>query len=201
MEITGIILAGGKSRRMGSDKALFEIEGRSLLERAATFCLSFCSRVLISSGSADHYYPGCETIPDLMADSGPIGGIFSCLLLSKTDWNFVLSVDATFMELQLVSFLESQCSECDAVVPVHPGGLEPLIAFYHKRSLRAMKKQLDAGKFKMQDFLELIKTCYADAGHLLENFPRLFMNLNRPEDLPKELQVRYFPDLFRSGRK
>lgn len=188
MNITGIILAGGKSQRMGTDKALVKFEGKTLLQRALDFCLNFCNRVIISSGSVSHQIPGFDRIADEVNDCGPLGGIYSCVKQSSTDWNFVLSVDAVLVNMDLIRYLSRHLQEFDAIVPVHSRGIEPLMAFYHKRSLQVMESMLVKGKFKMQELLENIRTCYASTDHLTDNFPLLFLNLNNAEDLHRITQ-------------
>ncbi|MBT3384266.1 MAG: molybdenum cofactor guanylyltransferase [Prolixibacteraceae bacterium] len=183
MKISGIILAGGKSLRMGTDKTFLEINGQTLLERAIELCRPFCQTILISSNNKEHGKLGFEIIPDEINDCGPLGGIYSCLKNSETDWNFVISVDSVFAESEFVKFLASQTGSFDAIVPVYLKGKEPLIALYHKRSLTEISKMLDSGNFKMHDLLNKLNTKFVDTQNWLEKYPQLFRNLNRPEDL------------------
>ncbi|HSO89343.1 MAG TPA: molybdenum cofactor guanylyltransferase, partial [Draconibacterium sp.] len=94
MQITGIILSGGQSTRMGTDKALLQIKGKTLLERAVEICNPVCNAILISSNNPEHEKYGYQIYPDEIKNCGPLGGIYSCLKKSDTDWNFILSVDA-----------------------------------------------------------------------------------------------------------
>ncbi|MBN1986365.1 MAG: molybdenum cofactor guanylyltransferase [Prolixibacteraceae bacterium] len=182
MQITGIILAGGKSQRMGTDKALLEVDGQTLLSRAVGFCQLFCNEVLISSNYEAHKVEGIQPIPDETKNCGPMGGIYSCLKHSKNEWNFVLSVDAPFVEVEFVRFLISHAGNFDAVVPFHQKGKEPLVALYHKNAIAAMLQQLSSGEYKMHFLLEKITTRFVDSQSWVEKFPRLFYNLNSPAD-------------------
>ena len=182
MQVTGIILSGGQSKRMGTDKALIHINEKTLLENAIEICNNFCSKILISSNHEKHERLGYKIIPDEIKNCGPLGGIYSCLKHSKTDWNFVISVDAAFVEPEFIAFIISQVGDFDAVIPFHKNGKEPLIALYHKNSLTVIKKMLDLGNFKMQNLLHLVNTKYVDSQGYVERFPKLFHNLNRPED-------------------
>lgn len=183
MQITGIILSGGQSTRMGTDKALIQINGKTLMENAIEICKPFCSNILISSNHTTHEKFGFKVIPDEIKDCGPLGGIYSCLKHSETDWNFVLSVDAAFVEPEFVSFLISETGNYDAVAPVHDTGKEPLIAMYHKNGLSEMKKMLGSKNYKMYSLLNSINTKFVDSQKWVERYPKIFRNLNRPDDL------------------
>ena len=185
MQFTGIILAGGKSTRMGADKALLEIKEETLLSRAVKLCRSVCNQVLISSNSKVHEIEGIKRIPDEIKDCGPMGGIYSCLKHVKNEWSFVISVDAAFVTAEFVSFLVSRANnKYDAVVPVHGKGKEPLIALYNKSALPFLKKNLKNGIYKMHHLLEIVNTNFVDSNHWIEKNPKLFHNINSSEDLP-----------------
>jgi len=183
MQITGIILAGGKSKRMGTDKALLKLDGNTLLDKAIDLCKSVCNQVIISSNNPEHKRMGYQVIPDEIEECGPIGGIYSCLKKSETIWNFVLSVDAAFVEPEFLSYLILETGDFNAVVPVHLHGKEPLVALYHKSCLPLVEKQIESASYKMQILLESLNTNYVDAQHWVEKYPKLFYNLNRPKDL------------------
>lgn len=184
MQITGIILAGGKSTRMGTDKALLKINEETLLSRAVNLCKSVCSQVLISSNSVDHEIEEIKRIPDEIINCGPIGGIYSCLKHAENDWSFVISVDAVFVTTEFVSFLVSRANnKYDTVVPVHGKGKEPLIALYNKSALPFLKKNLKNGIYKMHHLLEIVNTNFVDSQTWIERHPKIFYNINFPGDL------------------
>ena len=184
MQITGIILAGGKSTRMGTDKALLKIEGETLLAKAVKLCRSVCDEILISSNSEDHNVENIVRIPDEIKDCGPLGGIYSCLRQAENEWSFVISVDATFVKPEFVSFLVNQkFKNYDAVVPFHEKGKEPLIALYNKSTLPFLEKNLEDGIYKMHFLLENHKTNFVDAQKWIKLNPLLFHNINFPDDL------------------
>jgi molybdenum cofactor guanylyltransferase len=79
MQITGFILAGGQSSRMGTDKAMLQIDGKTLMERAIEICKPFCHEILISSNNPKHGNFGFAVISDEINNCGPMGGIYSCL--------------------------------------------------------------------------------------------------------------------------
>ncbi len=183
MEITAIILSGGKSSRMGTDKALLKINDNDLLSRAIEVCQPVCSRIIISSNNPKHRKSGIHVVPDEIQNCGPMGGVYACLKQSSTDWGFVLSVDAVFVEPKFIEFLITEIDAFDAVVPVHSKGIEPLIAFYHRNCLPEMEGMLKKGDFKMRNLFSKINVKYIDVQNWVEKFPRLLFNLNKPGDL------------------
>lgn len=168
---------------MGSDKALLEIDGVTLLEKAVKLCSCISQDILISSNNPAHAIEPYSVVPDVINNCGPIGGIYSCLERSKTDWNFVISVDSPFVLAEFVEFLFSKVGNYDAVVPVVNNKKEPLIAWYHKNSLFEIEKMLDSGNYKMHDLIKTIKTNFVDVQNWIEKYPLIFQNINRPEDL------------------
>lgn len=168
---------------MGCDKALLEIDGISLLEKSISLCKEVCNEIIISSNNPEHQNVGYAVIADEVENCGPIGGISSCLKKSKTEWNFVISVDAAFVEEEFLQFLFSEIENVNAVVPFSEKGKEPLIALYNKSCLPVMVEKLEVGDFKMHNLLNSINTKFVDAQSWVEKYPKLFHNLNRPEDL------------------
>jgi molybdopterin-guanine dinucleotide biosynthesis protein A len=183
MQITGIILAGGESSRMGTDKAMLQIDGKSLLEKSLELCKPMCHDILISSNNPKHRKFGFTLIHDEIKNCGPMGGIYSCLKKSETDWNFVISVDSIFITSDFIAFLISKTGIFDAVVPVHKNGKDPLIALYNKNCLPAIQEKLDLKDYKIHHLLDSINTCFVDVESWVKKYPEIFRNFNRPEDL------------------
>lgn len=183
MEITGIILAGGQSKRMGTDKALLQVEGEVLLAKAIRLCESCCSEIIVSSGNSDHADFGYPMLPDEVVGCGPLGGVYTCLKASKNTWNFVISVDAAFVVNHFLRFLIKERGDFDAIVPFSDEGKEPLIALYNKSSLGKIEEFMDLGILKMHRLINSMNTKWVDANEWIKRYPRLFYNLNGPEDL------------------
>lgn len=188
MRITGIILTGGKSRRMGTDKALLKIDGKLLLDKAVELCCSVCDEVLISSDSAQHERAGIRRIKDEYKDCGPMSGIYSCMKHSSNEWNFVMSVDAPFVEVDFIEFMLKNTDKFEAVVPVHDGKKEPLIALYHQGTKPVFRSLLDEGNYKMHFLLEKVSANFLMVEEWLVRFPKIFNNLNTLEDLNRTNQ-------------
>lgn len=182
MHITGIILAGGKSKRMGRDKALLKLDGQTLLGRAVKLCQQNCSEIIISSNNPSHQFPDLPIINDEIENCGPLGGITSCLKHAKHDWCFVVSVDSPFVEPEFVTFLKTQTNTFDAIVPFTEKGKEPLVALYNRSVLPVAKSLIVQKQFRMHNFISEINTQFLDTNSWLENYPLLFNNLNLPDD-------------------
>jgi molybdenum cofactor guanylyltransferase len=183
MQITGFILAGGQSSRMGTDKAMLQIDGKTLMERAIEICKPICHEILISSNNPKHGNFGFTVVSDEIKNCGPMGGVYSCLNKSETDWNLMLSVDSVFVPNDFIKFLISKTGVVDAVVPIHKNGKEPLIALYHKNCLTVIQEKLDLKDYKLHHLLDSLHTRFVDVDAWIKKYPEIFRNFNRPEDL------------------
>jgi molybdenum cofactor guanylyltransferase len=185
MQITGIILAGGKSSRMGSDKGLLEIGGKTLLEIAIFNLSVLCSRILISTNSRLYDQFGTEIVPDIFPGIGPMGGIYSALKRSSTKKNLVLSVDLPFVNEGLLNHLISGSEKCQVAVPWSGGEyFEPLCACYDLSLLPLMEQFIHSGNNKLPD---LFRQCNINPMVINEAcdffHPSLFLNINTKTDL------------------
>lgn len=180
--ISGFILAGGKSSRMGTDKALLMFQEKPLLQHTISLIEPFSDEIFISGQNIEYANFGFELVPDFYADCGPIAGIFSSLQHSATDWNLIVSVDVPFVNDELFLFLISNIGECDCIIPKHASGVEPLTGLYNRKILPVIEEMITNGDFRLTGLLSRIKTLYLDCNKLVEKYPRLFMNINRPED-------------------
>lgn len=181
-DISGFILAGGKSSRMGTDKALLVFQEEPLLKHMIKLIEPFCDNIAISGQNSDYSFFFVEMIPDLYSDCGPIAGIYSSLYHSVTNWNLLVSVDVPFVNEELFLFLISNIGEYDCIIPKHTSGVEPLIGLYHRRTLPAINEMITSGDFKLTSLLSKLNTRYLDCNYLIKKHPRLFMNINRLED-------------------
>jgi len=181
-DISGFVLAGGKSSRLGTDKALLIIQNESLLARMIGLIRPHCQTLAISGQNLDYENFNLVMVPDLFPNCGPIAGIYSSLLYSLNDWNLIVSVDVPFLNDDLIGLLLANIGEYDCIIPTHHAGIEPLVGLYNRRILPAIKDMIDNGDYKLTRFLEIVNTRYVDCSELLRIYPRLFMNINRIED-------------------
>ncbi|MEM0998700.1 MAG: NTP transferase domain-containing protein [Bacteroidota bacterium] len=179
--VTGWVLAGGGSRRMGRDKAQLAWADRTLLDWAIQRLRPICASVQILSSDSAHARPGIARVPDARADSGPLGGLVAGLRASPTAWNLFLAVDMPRVGGAALRRLLAEASgECTAVAYLVGEQPQPLVALYHRRAQVALEAALAAGQWRMQDRLHALKTKLIP---LMQDHPD-FSNVNRPEDYP-----------------
>ena len=190
---TGIILAGGASRRMPGDKAFMEVGGRRVLNIQLEVIAGLFDEVLIVSNSRrvkrlsefESASPLVRVVEEPVAGKGPLGGILSGLMLSSSDENFVLACDMPFIRAEAISFVLAGLSGFDACLPRTPKGLEPLHAAYRQTCRPAIESQIETGNLRVTGFLEKVSVDYVPWERLLQFDPsgRLLTNINEPEDM------------------
>jgi molybdopterin-guanine dinucleotide biosynthesis protein A len=186
-DITGVILVGGKSRRMGEDKAFLQIAGKSLLIRVIEV-FEKCFDRLVLVGDRAERFAGCDlaVLPDIYPGSA-LGGLYTALYHAETTHVFVASCDQAFPNPEVVRYLCSLRSDFDAVVPALSHGFEPLFALYAKSCLGPMKAQLESGNFCAFDYYPCIRVRSVHEEELagLDRDGRSFLNVNTPEEFEK----------------
>ncbi len=190
---TGIILAGGASKRMPGDKAFMEVSGRrvisiqlealdGLFEEILIVCnADRVARLKALEGEA----PGVRVVEEPVSGKGPLGGILSGLLVSGTEENFVVACDMPFIRREAVALVLAGLAGHDVAVPATPSGLEPLHAAYRKSCAPVIASQLEEGDLKVTDFFEKVDVRYVPWEELLRIDPggRLLTNVNEPDDM------------------
>lgn len=192
-DLTAFVLAGGKSTRMGSDKAFLEFKGKTLLDRALQTLQALTPEVLIV-GDRGRFAAHGSVVEDVFRDRGPLGGIHAALSVSATDLNIVLAVDLPFVEPELLQYVlkRARRSTALAAVPRTDDGWQPLCAVYRTPFKNLAERSLLQGKNKIDPlFAEIDMLCIGD-GDLQENgfSPSVFRNLNTPADLEQARKLR-----------
>jgi molybdopterin-guanine dinucleotide biosynthesis protein A len=184
-KVTGFVLAGGLSSRMGEDKSLMLFRGKPLIIYAIEALSPLCEKVIISSNLLVYDFTGCDVWPDELTVQAPINGLYSCLKKSKTDWNFILTCDMPFTGSQLFAYLLEQAHDEDAVVPVHGQGLvEPLCGVYNRSALKVLEQRVQVGQYGILKLLQAFRCRYMKIGPDQEFYNKeMFSNLNSPADL------------------
>lgn len=182
-EVTGIVLAGGKSTRMKMDKAALARGENTLLEIVVDKLRKVCSRIIIVSGENRYQVKGCLVVPDIYQRCGPLGGIYTGLYYAQTPYSIVTACDMPLFDGALASFLFERSDGYQVVVPHDGKYYEPLAALYHKSCLPVFSSILKRGPGKITDAYSQLKIRTVpvkeieDAG--MEN---VFLNINTPED-------------------
>jgi molybdopterin-guanine dinucleotide biosynthesis protein A len=153
--ITGVILAGGKSSRMGCDKALLDLEGKPFICRIAETLQQSVESVVIISNSLDRYkFLGLSVFSDVYEDCGPLGGIHSSLIHATTEKVFVISCDMPLISADAIHFIIDQDTDNTKItVPMVMNILQPLCGVYKRSCLPDLVQYLVNGHRSVQEFV------------------------------------------------
>ena len=186
-DLSAFILAGGKSTRMGTDKAFVLLDGRTLLARILDVARSLTPNVNIV-GDRAKYAPFASVIEDIFPGCGPLAGIHAALRSSCTDLNVILAVDTPFVSLALLQFVITRARNSPqslVTVASADGRLHPLCAVYRREFADAAEHALRAGQYKVDALFGPTSTQIISEEQLqAAGFsPTIFRNLNTPEEL------------------
>ncbi|HUA15434.1 MAG TPA: molybdenum cofactor guanylyltransferase [Verrucomicrobiae bacterium] len=190
-DLAVFILAGGKSTRMGTDKAFVLLDGRTLIERALEAGRAVSSDVRIvcpgEQGQAARVQPFAPVVQDRFPGCGPLAGIHAALCTSTREWNLMLAVDLPFVTPALFEFLAAIARGSGAIVTVPrvAGRLQPLCGVYRREFADTAENSLRAGRYKIDACFDPDQTLVVGEDELQEGgFPaEMFCNLNTPEEL------------------
>lgn len=180
--LTGVILAGGQSRRMGKNKALLDYNGQSFIAAILQALKPVVGNIIIIGETVDYKQLGYPVYEDLMPNSGPVGGIYTALYYSQTPYNLVLSCDIPLISTALLSFLIQQRKETNINALQLSAKVQPLTAIYHKDCLASFRQALELQQLKLSDLFVPLKANLIDCP---SHFEGNLANINRPEDLEK----------------
>lgn len=184
MNATGIILAGGKSSRMGSDKGLLELDGKPMIKHIIDNLALLEIPTMIISNNEEYRRFGLPVHFDKVKDKGPVGGIYSGLSHTETEINIILSCDVPFVSKNLMTYLLENSSDYDIVIPKLGEKIHPLVGIYKKSSIETFKSHLQREQRKLITVCNSLNSHIIDLGkHSTLNDPRLFSNINTREEL------------------
>ena len=194
--VSGVALAGGRSKRLGRNKAVEKIGGQSLIERVVDKLSQVTSETVVvvaeESRAADlNLPPWVRTAADLYPGTGSLGGIFTGLSAAKGNYGVVVACDMPFLNVDLIRFMLDIASDYDAVVPRLQGRPEPLHAVYSKTCVGPIERCLQADQLKIAIFFEQINVAYLEEDDIEAFDPShlSFFNVNTQEDLDKALAL------------
>jgi len=182
---TGIILAGGKSSRMGTEKGLVVFKNKALIHYAIDTLMGLCDEILISTSSSVYNHMGYPIVSDLIPDSGPMVGIYSSLIVSKTEDNLVLSCDMPFVTPRIFGYLENAGRSAYICVPWYEHDhYEPLCGVYKKSALKDFERFFKKKNFKLPDLYRETNFSALKVNDLDPPLPQhYFLNINDLDDL------------------
>jgi molybdopterin-guanine dinucleotide biosynthesis protein A len=187
--MTGIILSGGKSNRLGGlNKAFIKVRGERLIEKTLRIYRELFQEVLIVTNSPlDYLEFDAAIVTDIIPGKASLGGIYTGLFFATSEYAFVTACDMPFLNARFIRFMMEQTGQHDIIVPRSADGLQPLHAIYSRNLLKSIRRLIDADRLKITELFKKQKVLEIPREDCLSFDPeeRLFMNINTPEDLEK----------------
>jgi len=184
--LTGIILSGGKSTRMGRNKAFIEIGDIPIIQRIQTLFEKLFDEVIIVTDQKQLFSNfNAKIYSDLIPNRGVLVGLYTGLFFSSFKFSFCVACDMPFLKENVIQYLIKYIGNSDVVVPKTVDGLHPLHAIYSKNCLEPMKKFIDLNEYRIIDFYPMVKVKIIDEKEFLSLDPmrESFINVNTPEEL------------------
>ena len=194
--VTGLILAGGQSRRMGQDKAFLPWGDATLLQHVIDTLRPITDELIVAVNDLGpfRHLEGVHVVADLLPGAHALGGLYTGLRAASNDRCFVCGCDAPFLNPTLIQYLIEQAEGYDLVVPRTAQGLHPLHAVYAKSALPAMEAQLRQGRWDLQALVAKLHARIIEPKEWrrLDHGGLSFFNLNTPADYTtaRQLAVR-----------
>ena len=193
VKISAAIMAGGKSVRMGRDKAFLKIGALTAVEFQLQRLRPLFEEIILSTNTPEKFTAlDIPAIPDLIPGRGPLGGIYTALSSVKNPYLFAIACDMPCVSPVLIQYMRERCEGYDVVVPETERGLEPLHAIYSVNCVPAIKRQLEtAGGGRVIGFFPEVKVRVVTKEEIagVEGGADAFLNFNTPEDYHRVLEL------------
>lgn len=185
LPVTCLILCGGRSKRMGRPKAFLPFANRTIIEHLIETVKDIFSETFLVANEPDGFsHLSVDVVKDILPYRGPLGGIFSGLLVAAHQHSFVIACDMPLVSKKLIRQMTTKRHEADVVVLSHKGNIEPLLGIYAKSCIKPLEESLFSGKLTVADFLAGLKAKtfeYQPAAEKTDELPPFF-NVNTPQD-------------------
>jgi molybdopterin-guanine dinucleotide biosynthesis protein A len=184
--LTGVILAGGKSKRMGRDKLFLEAGRVPLFERVHRILNQIFDDLIIVANDTEWFHSyDTPVMPDLIPGKGAVGGLYTALKCASSDSVFCFAADMPFLNSRLIRYMIKKNTMGDVIIPRTSEGLQPLHAIYSKPCLEPIENLISRGNLKIVDFFTEVNVIYVTEREIRDYDPTLksFMNVNTEEDL------------------
>ena len=189
--MTSIILAGGKSSRLGRSKALQAIGGKSLVQWVVDHLAILSIEIIIATAHGETIPCSSavkiKTVADIYPGKGPLVGIYSGLIASSSSWAIVVGCDTPFLSDGLLEYMTQICSTFDVVVPRIKNKLEPLCAVYSKNCSSPIQSLLEQDELRIRNLFSMVKVKYVEEDEINRFDPEhlSFFNINSQADLDR----------------
>lgn len=187
MKAAAIILSGGKSSRMGTNKALLKINEKTNVERITdSLKPHFDDIILVTNDPESYRFLGVRIVSDLFPGSGPLAGIHAGLLASDCEMNFTIACDMPFVSGEIARALVNEGRDYDAVVPIINGKKQTLFAGFKKNVTTEIEKCFERGRLPIKHLLDHLNVLYVTENDLPVasniDLERVFFNMNHPNE-------------------
>ncbi len=186
--VSGVVLAGGKSRRMGTNKALLRLGNKSVIEHVVTRIADFVEDIYIIGNDADAYaFLGVPTISDRETGMGPLMGLYTGIISSKTPWVLAVACDTPFLEPRLIETILARPRDAVIIATEISAQAQPLPALYEARCGELAKALLSSGRRALRDLLASAELSIIPEAEvrLVDPELRSFLDLDTVEDLQR----------------
>lgn len=186
--MTAIIMAGGKSRRMGFNKSFLKYKDKTFIEHQIAILNNIFHEIILSANDRSIYDNfRLPIVTDVIPEKGPLSGICAGLLHTKDSHAFVIACDMPFINEKVILYLKKYIGGYDVVVPQTYRGLEPMHAFYSTNCIQPMYRCLEEGKLRIVDFFSEVRVKIVDEKEFggLDVSTQSLINLNTPEEYKK----------------
>ncbi len=192
IQVTGVILAGGKSRRMGRDKAFLPFGKGVLIERVIEVVRAVTDDLLLITNTPEQYQRfGLPMVSDVIPEAGSLGGIYTGLVHAKTPYSLALACDMPFVKPAFLRFLCDMAGEADVMIPKNAEDFQPLCAVYAQACREPIRQRIEAGRLKITGFFDQVRVRVIEGEVLARYDPHdvMFFNANTPEEYEKARQM------------
>lgn len=178
-DATAVLLAGGKSSRMGSEKGLVEFRKKPMAFHILEVLKSLFSDVIVISNNDNYKYSGFQVFPDSITDKGPAGGIVSAFEHANSEWIFVIACDMPLISTEAILKLYEAKNDSEICLPLTKDGIEPLCGFYHSSIHKEFVELIHSDILKMQLIVKKFNLNTVE----FDSAEKLFLNFNTKADL------------------
>lgn len=187
-ELTIAILAGGRSRRMGTDKSFVLLDGQPMLQHVIDRARQLRWPIILIANDVERYQTfGLPVYPDVITNAGSLGGLYTALTHSTSTYTLCLACDMPLVNPALLQYLATLTGQVDTVVPRINGVAQSLHAIYHHHCLPVMHAHIQQGNLRISDVIDALRVRFVDEAELRRIDPSSasFINLNTPIDLER----------------
>lgn len=190
--VSCIILAGGRSARIGQEKAFLRIGERTIIEEQTSTLSKIFTEIIITTNNRKSFKKiDTKVVTDIVPDAGPLGGLYSGLAASSNIHCFVIGCDMPFINLELIKYMIEKIEENDIIIPLSTRGKEVLFAIYSVNCRETIRQQIELRNLKLLDILSFHKVKYISCEEIEMFDPKelCFFNVNSPNDYDKALRI------------